>query len=85
MKIWSRRGERRSTVGLLTGHWQVLKVLTGHWQVLKEDTVVYQLTNCEANHSVRIANISSENVAMFKYLGVALTDQNCTFDKIKST
>lgn len=54
-----------------------------HYQFLKDDTVVYPLTNCEANRSVRIADKSSENVATFRYFRMALTNQNCTYEKIK--
>jgi hypothetical protein len=34
-------------------------------------------------HSIKIANRSSEDVAMFKYLGATLTDQNCMHEEIK--
>ena len=74
---WRYGGERWSDA-VLRSCW------LSHCQVLKEDTVVYQLTNCEAKHSVRIATITSENVAVFKYLAVVLTYQICIHDKIKS-
>jgi hypothetical protein len=35
-------------------------------------------------HSIKIANMSSENVAKFKYMGTTLTDQNCIHEEIKS-
>jgi hypothetical protein len=35
-------------------------------------------------HSIKTANRSFEDVAKFKYLGTALTDQNCTHEEIKS-
>jgi hypothetical protein len=35
-------------------------------------------------HSVKIGNRSFEDVAKFKYLGTALTEQNCTHEEIKS-
>jgi hypothetical protein len=36
------------------------------------------------NYSMKIANRSLEDVAMFKYLGTTLTDQNCMHEEIKS-
>jgi hypothetical protein len=36
------------------------------------------------NHGIKIANRSFEGVANFKYLGTALTDQNCMQEEIKS-
>jgi hypothetical protein len=35
-------------------------------------------------HGIEIANRSFEGVAKFKYLGTALTDQNCMQEEIKS-
>jgi hypothetical protein len=35
-------------------------------------------------HSIKIANRSLEDVVKFKYLGTALTDQNCVHKEIKS-
>jgi hypothetical protein len=35
-------------------------------------------------HSIKIANRSFEGVVKFKYLGTALTDQNCMNEEIKS-
>jgi hypothetical protein len=35
-------------------------------------------------HSIKIANISFEYVAKFKYLGTTLTDQNCMHEEIKT-
>jgi hypothetical protein len=35
-------------------------------------------------HSIKIANRSSEGVAIFKYLGTTLTDQNCMQEEIKN-
>jgi hypothetical protein len=36
------------------------------------------------NQKIRIANESFENMAIFKYLGTTLTDQNDIHDEIKS-
>jgi hypothetical protein len=36
-------------------------------------------------HSIKIANRSFEDVTEVKYLGTTLTDQNCTYEEIKST
>jgi hypothetical protein len=35
-------------------------------------------------HSIKVANRSFEDVAKFKYLGTALTDDNCMHEEIKS-
>jgi hypothetical protein len=35
-------------------------------------------------HSIKVGNTSFESVANFKYLGTALTDQNCIHEEIKS-
>jgi hypothetical protein len=35
-------------------------------------------------HSIKIVNMSYENVVKFKYLGTKLTDQNCIHNEIKS-
>jgi hypothetical protein len=35
-------------------------------------------------HSIKIANMSFEDVAKFKYLGTILTDQNCMHKEIKN-
>jgi hypothetical protein len=40
--------------------------------------------NSGENQNTRIANESFENVAKFKYLGTALTNQNDIRDEIKS-
>jgi hypothetical protein len=40
--------------------------------------------NTGQKHSIKIANSSFEDVAKFKYLETALTDQNCMHEEIKS-
>jgi hypothetical protein len=40
--------------------------------------------NSGQNQNIRIGNVSSENVAKFKYLGMTLTNQNDIHDEIKS-
>jgi hypothetical protein len=48
----------------------------------------YMLTSsCEKaghRHSIKIVNVSFENVVKLKYLGTTLTDQNCMHKEIKS-
>jgi hypothetical protein len=48
----------------------------------------YMLMSCSQKtgkkHSIKIANISFEDVAKFKYLGTTLTDQNCMHEEINS-
>jgi hypothetical protein len=48
----------------------------------------YKLQSCYKEegqmHSINTANWSSEDVAMFKYLGTTLTDENCMHKDIKS-
>ena len=41
--------------------------------------------NAGRNHSIKIDNSSFERVEQFRYLGAALTDQNCIQEEIKST
>jgi hypothetical protein len=36
------------------------------------------------NHSIKIANRSSEDVAKGKYLGIRIRDKNCLYEEIKS-
>jgi hypothetical protein len=36
------------------------------------------------NHNIRVANDAFENVAKFKYMGTALTNQNDVHDEMKS-
>jgi hypothetical protein len=40
--------------------------------------------NAGLNHNLKGANVSSEDLAKFKYLGTTVTDQNCTRKEIKS-
>jgi hypothetical protein len=40
--------------------------------------------NSGQNQDIGIANVSSENVAKYKYLGMTLTNQNDNHDKIKN-
>jgi hypothetical protein len=45
------------------------------------------LSHCQKvgqRHSIKIGSRSFEDVAEFKYLGTALTDQNCIHIKFKS-
>jgi hypothetical protein len=48
----------------------------------------YMLVSCcqkaGQRQSIKIGNRSFESVAKFKYLGTALTDQNCIHEEIKS-
>jgi hypothetical protein len=43
---------------------------------------LYQKTG--QKHSIKVANKSFEGVEKFKYLGTALTDQNCMHEEIKN-
>jgi hypothetical protein len=38
----------------------------------------------EQKHSIKTANVCFKDVAMFRYLGRSLTDQNCLPEEIKS-
>ena len=40
--------------------------------------------NAGRSHSIKIDNSSFERVEQFRYLGTALTDQNCIQEEIKS-
>jgi hypothetical protein len=40
--------------------------------------------NAEQNENIKIANISFENVAKFKYFGRTITEQNFIHEEIKS-
>jgi hypothetical protein len=52
------------------------------------EKTTYMLMSCSQTirqkHSIKTANRSFEDVAEFKYLGKALTDQNCMHVEIKS-
>jgi hypothetical protein len=53
---------------------------------VNSDKTKYMLMSCKKtgqNHSIKIANRSSEGVAKFKYLGTTLTHQNCMQEEIK--
>jgi hypothetical protein len=39
--------------------------------------------NAGQNHSIKIGDISFENVAQFKYLGTTVTNQNLIQEEIK--
>jgi hypothetical protein len=39
--------------------------------------------NAGLNHNIKIANLSSENAAQLKYLGMTVTNQNLIQDEIK--
>jgi UDP-N-acetylglucosamine transferase subunit ALG13 len=44
-----------------------------------------QYNNSGQNHDIQIANKSSENVAQFEYLGMAITNQNLIQEEINRT
>jgi hypothetical protein len=46
--------------------------------------LLYFHQNVGQNHNIKIANISFENVAEFKYLGTTITNQNLIQKEIKS-
>jgi hypothetical protein len=41
--------------------------------------------NARTNHNIKIANVSFENVAQFRYLGITATDQNLMHEEIKNS
>jgi hypothetical protein len=45
---------------------------------------MYCHPNSGQNQNISVANESFENVAKFKYLGIALTNQNDIHDEVKS-
>jgi hypothetical protein len=51
-------------------------------------SIMYMLLSSHQNagqkRNIKIPNRSFENVAQFKYLGVAVTNQNCVQEEIKS-
>jgi hypothetical protein len=47
-------------------------------------TLMSRIQKVGQKRSIKIANRSFEDVAKFKYLGTALTDQNCMHEEIKS-
>jgi hypothetical protein len=55
---------------------------------VNEKKTKYVLMSCSQKigqkHSIKIAKMSFEDVAVFKYLGTTLTDQNCMHEEIKS-
>jgi hypothetical protein len=56
-------------------------------EVIPEKTKYMLVSRCqksEQRQSIKIGNWSFEGVAKFKYLGTALTDQNCIHEEIKS-
>jgi hypothetical protein len=46
--------------------------------------VIFHHQNSRQSENIRIPNVSFENVAKFKYLGMILTNQNDINDEIKS-
>jgi hypothetical protein len=55
---------------------------------LNPEKTKYMLMSCcqkiGRKHSIKIANMSFEEVAKLKYLGTKLTEQNCMHEEIKS-
>jgi hypothetical protein len=46
--------------------------------------IMFRHLNSGKNYNIKIANESFENVAKFRYLGTALTNQNDIHDEIKN-
>jgi glycerol-3-phosphate O-acyltransferase len=60
-------------------------MLEGGWSGSESrENLVSRCQKAGQRQSIKIGNMSFESVAMFKYLGTTLTDQNCIHEEIKS-